>query len=131
MDLEQINVFDEEHLRYVIKNSNIVINTIGVLYEKNKKNSFKNIHVLLPRIISQLCNEYQIEKFIHLSALGIEQSPDSDYALSKLEGEKIILNNFNKSTIIRPSIIFSRDDKFTTKFMSINLEAYFSIAFWV
>ena len=119
LDLEQINMFDEENLRHVIKNSNIVINTIGVLYSKNKKNSFKNIHVLLPDIISKLCNEYKVEKLIHLSALGIEQSTDSDYALSKLEGEKVILNNFNKSIVIRPSIIFSRDDKFTTKFMSM------------
>jgi uncharacterized protein YbjT (DUF2867 family) len=50
--------------------------------------------------------------------LGIEQAKNSKYAISKLNGEISILNNFNNSTILRPSIIFSRDDKFTTKFMS-------------
>ena len=117
IDLEQINIFDEENLRYIIKNSNIIINTIGILYPQNKQNSFNYVHNVFPSLISKLCKEYKIEKFIHLSALGIEEVKNSEYAISKLNGETSILNNFNNSTILRPSIIFSRDDKFTTKFM--------------
>ena len=32
--------------------------------------------------------KYSLEKFVHLSALGIEESRDSQYANSKLNGEK-------------------------------------------
>ena len=39
--------------------------------------------------------------------------------MSKLDGEKRIKENFKKSIIIKPSIVYSVDDKFTTSFMSL------------
>ena len=33
IDLEKVNLFDEERLRTLIKNSDVVINLIGILYE--------------------------------------------------------------------------------------------------
>ena len=38
-------------------------------------------------MISNLCKKHKIDKFIHLSALGIENAKDSKYAISKLNGE--------------------------------------------
>ena len=70
-------------------------------------------------MLSKKANEFKLEKFIHLSALGIEDATDSKYALSKLDGEKRIKKNFDKSIIIKPSIVYSVDDKFSTKFMSL------------
>ena len=54
-----------------------------------------------------------------MSALGIEKALDSNYALSKVDGEKRVTKNFKNSIIIKPSIVYSVDDKFTTKFMSL------------
>ena len=101
----------------MVRKSKICINLIGILNEK--KNEFKLIHSDLPALLSKKANEFKLEKFIHLSALGIEKAKDSKYAESKLEGEKRIKKNFNKSIIIKPSIVYSVDDKFTTKFMSL------------
>ena len=56
---------------------------------------------------------------MHVSALGINEAKDSNYAKSKLEGEKNILNNFPLATILRPSIVYSVDDNFTTNFMTL------------
>ena len=36
-----------------------------------------------------------------------------------LDGEKNILNNFPLATILRPSIVYSVDDNFTTNFMTL------------
>ena len=71
---------------------------------------------MFPSILAKLCKEYNLKKFIHLSALGINDAVDSEYAKSKLQGEKEILNNFSLSTILRPSIVYSVDDNFTTTF---------------
>ena len=60
-------------------------------YYLKKKNQFKTIHTDLPNLLSQLANKYKLEKLIHLSALGIENAKDSNYALSKIEGEKKLL----------------------------------------
>ena len=51
--------------------------------------------------------------------MGINEATDSNYAKSKLEGEKNILNNFPLATILRPSIVYSVDDNFTTSFMTL------------
>ena len=87
--------------------------------KKKKGNTFKNIHSVFPSLLARLCKEYNLEHFIHLSALGINEAKSSYYALSKLEGEKNILNNFSKATILRPSIVYSSSDNFTTQFMTL------------
>ena len=84
-----------------------------------KKNEFKLIHTDFPNMLSKLAKTHQIKKFIHLSSLGIENAIDSKYAQSKLEGENTVRNNFSKSIILKPSIVYSVDDKFTTNFMSL------------
>ena len=119
IDIVEANIFDEKKIRNLFKNADICINLVGILYEEKRGNTFKNIHSLFPSILSKLCKEYNLKKFIHLSALGINEAQDSEYAKSKLDGEKNILNNFSLSTILRPSIVYSVDDKFTTNFMSL------------
>jgi NADH dehydrogenase len=89
------------------------------LFEERRGNTFKNIHIIFPTLLAKLCKEYNLEHFIHLSALGINEAIDSNYAQSKLEGEKNILKNFPLATILRPSIVYSVDDKFTTNFMTL------------
>jgi len=118
IDIVEANIYDEKKIRKLFENADICINLVGILYEK-KGNSFKNIHSIFPSILAKFCKEYNLEKFVHLSALGINEATDSLYANSKLEGEKNILNNFSLSTILRPSIVYSVDDKFTTNFMSL------------
>ena len=102
----------------LFNNADLCVNLVGILFEK-KKNNFTNIHVEFPKMISRLASKYKLEKFVHLSALGIENAKDSIYAQSKLKGENEILNNFNKSVIIRPSIVYSVDDNFTTQLMTL------------
>ena len=115
----EANIFEEEKIRELFKQSDICINLIGILFEKKRGNTFKNIHSIFPSLIAQLCKEYKLNHFIHLSALGINEAKDSNYAKSKLEGESNILKNFPLTTIIRPSIVYSVDDNFTTNFMTL------------
>ena len=96
------------------------------MYE-NKKNTFKNIHVNFPTMLAKKCSEYKLKQFIHISALGIEKALDSKYACSKLEGEKNIINYFPKSTILKPSIIFSVDDNFSCSFNIIKFTIFLYI----
>ena len=119
IDCVEINIFKEENLRNLIKQSDICINLIGILFEKGKINTFKNIHTNFPSLISQICSEYGVEQFIQLSALGIDLPKDSEYAKSKLAGEKNIKNNFPNATILRPSVVFSVDDQFSCSFMTL------------
>ena len=119
IEIIEANIFDEEKIRNLFKKADICINLIGILFEKKGGNTFKNIHTILPSLLAKLCKEYNLKHFIHLSALGINEAVDSDYAKSKLEGETNILKNFPLATILRPSVVYSVDDNFTTNFMTL------------
>ena len=119
IDIVELNIFNENKLKDLINRADVCINLVGILYEKNKGNTFENIHTIFPSLISKICKECNVKQFIQLSALGIENAVDSNYAQSKLEGEKNIKENFKHATILRPSVVYSADDKFTTKFMTL------------
>ena len=119
IDIIEANIFDEAKIRKLFVKTDICINLIGILYESGKGNTFKNIHSFFPSILAKLCKEYKVHQLIHLSALGINSAIDSEYAKSKLEGEASIQKNFPLSTILRPSVVFSVDDNFTTNFMTL------------
>ena len=119
IDIVEANIFDESKIRKLFTRTDICINLIGILYESGKGNTFKNIHSIFPSILAKLCKEYKVQQFIHLSALGINEAIDSEYARSKLEGEVNIQKNFPLATILRPSVVYSVDDNFTTNFMTL------------
>ena len=118
IDIVEANIFDEAKIKSLFERVDICINLIGILFEK-KKNSFKNIHTLFPSLLAKLSKQNNLKHLIHLSSLGINEATDSDYAITKLEGEKEILKNFSLSTILRPSVVYSVDDNFTTSFMTL------------
>ena len=104
IDIVEANIFDEAKIKSLFEKVDICVNLIGILYEK-KRNSFQKIHTIFPSLLAKLCKENNLKHLIHLSALGINEAKDSDYAKSKLEGEKEILKNFPLSTILRPSVV--------------------------
>ena len=127
LEVIEKNIFDQESLKKLIKGKDICINLIGILFEK-RNNTFQNIHVNFPSKISKICKENNLDQFIHISALGVDQAIDSKYAKSKLDGEKIINENFENATILRPSVVYSVDDNFTTNFMTmLNLLPFFPL----
>ena len=119
IDIVEANIFDEKKIRELFKKADICINLIGILFEKKRGNTFKNIHSVFPSLLAKLSKEYNLKHFIHISALVINEATDSEYAKSKLEGESKVLKNFPLATILRPSIVYSVDDNFTTNFMTL------------
>jgi len=118
IELFKTNIFDEEDLKIVLKNCDLAINLVGILYE-TRKQKFKEIHSHFPYLLSKLCNEMGIKKLVHLSALGVKEKNSSLYMQSKYEGEKNIKSTFAPSVILRPSVIFGPEDKFFNTFASI------------
>jgi NADH dehydrogenase len=106
-------------LKEAIKNSDIVINLIGILYE-TRKQKFYNIHSGIPEAISKICSESDVKKFIHVSAIGANESSKSLYQKSKYQGEVKALNNFKNTVIIRPSVVCGTEDNFTNLFSKLS-----------
>ena len=106
-------------LKEAIKNSDVVINLIGILYE-TRKQKFYNIHSRIPEAVSKICSESDLKKFIHVSAIGASETSKSLYQKSKYQGEMEALNNFKNTVIIRPSVVCGTEDNFTNLFSKLS-----------
>jgi len=118
IELFKINIFNPNDVKQILKNSDIAINLVGILYE-TRKQKFNQIHSQFPYLLSNLCNELGIKNLVHVSALGVKEKHVSQYMQSKLQGEKNIQDTFKSSVILRPSVVFGPEDKFFNTFASI------------
>lgn len=115
IEVLKFNPFDFSNLNEFIKSSEIVINCIGVLYEK-KNQKFDHAHHLFPKFLSSILDNGVTKKFIHISALGANKNSNSLYIKSKFQGEEAVMHNFKNSIIVRPSIVFGTNDSFFNLF---------------
>ena len=118
-DIGQIEVieFDINNLNQIenlVKNSDVVINLVGILYEKINL-SFELVHYLLPKKLANYC-ELNKKPFIHVSSLGSTYKTKSNYLISKKMGEEFIENNNTNHIIIRPSTVYGEEDNFINLF---------------
>ena len=118
IELFKTNIFNPEDVKQVLKNCNIAINLVGILYE-TRKQKFNQIHAQFPNLLSELCNELGVKKLVHVSALGVKEGHPSQYMQSKLQGEKNIQDTFKQSVILRPGIMFGPEDKFFNIFATL------------
>ena len=114
----------------LLKESDVVINLVGILHEK-KSLSFYSVHKDWVNKIAIAVKKNNISRFIHIGAIQSTKHAPSRYLKSKYEGEEEIKNILkNKSwTILRPSIVFGKDDIFINLFRK--MVTYLPIIFLV
>ncbi len=89
-----------------LKNIDLVINSVGILYHPNKKIIWA-VHYDTPRAIFDACVQVGIKKIIHISALAVDKST-VEYAKSKKAADDYLLTLPIKSVILRPSFVYGR-----------------------
>ena len=109
------DALDDEVLKSVIAPADYVINLVGILAPSGKQN-FDATQAVLPKRIASMAHTYNVQKIVHLSAIGADLKSKSAYARSKAEGERGLLRNFSPVTILRPSIVFGPGDGFFNRF---------------
>lgn len=102
----------------LINGSDAVVNCLGILHERGKRANFDHIHTQLPKWMAKACAELGIQRFIHISALGVDTA-QSAYAVTKLLGERAVHDFLPSATIIRPSVIFGAEDRFFNLFAKL------------
>ena len=104
----------EENLSVLIEKHQpqIVINLLGILNEDRKRGiTFRKVHVEYVKQIVDGSVKSNVEKIIHVSALGADINSKSMYAKTKAEGEKLIIDSGIDYLILRPSIVLGRGQK--------------------
>jgi NADH dehydrogenase len=114
----QTNVRNQASVERAVERADIVINLVGILYEQGAQ-SFGAIHVDAAERIAAAAKAAGAMQLVHMSALGADKEHASDYARSKAVGEEFAVKEFPGATVLRPSVIFGRDDDFFNRFAQI------------
>ncbi len=102
-----------------LEGSDVVINLIGLLFEKGK-NTFQSTHVETAARIARIARSEGVKHYIHLSALGADAQAKSSYARTKALGEEAVRAFFPDAVILRPSVVFGPRDSFLFRFMELS-----------
>ena len=124
MNIIEGDINNKKLIEKIVKQSDIVINLVGILYEK-RHGDFARIHAQFPETLAILAKKYNLKQLIHLSALGVNINTNSSYASSKLSGENAIKENFSNYVILRPSVVFGHEDNFVNQFARMALYSPF------
>lgn len=112
------NIRNKNSIAAVIRDSDAVINLIGILYKRGPQN-FDSIHIDGPLTIASAASACGVKRFIHMSALGADVNSESEYARSKAFGERAVKDAFPGCTVLRPSIVFGPEDDFFNRFAAL------------
>jgi NADH dehydrogenase len=109
------NVRDDASVRAAVAGSEVVVNLVGVLYERGRQ-SFDEVHVRGAERVARAAAAAGAERLFHVSAIGADTRSPSAYARSKARGEVRVREAFPAATILRPSIVFGPEDEFFNRF---------------
>ena len=97
-----------------VDGANAVINLVGIF-----KGDLDRIHVEGARLAAKAAAATAAASFVQVSAIGADPASASDYGRTKGLGEQAVRAAFPTATIIRPSVVFGAEDKFTNRFASM------------
>lgn len=117
--LIKINIADQKAIKSCCIGSDIIINLLGILFEK-RNSTFEKIHIEVARNIAENAAKERVERLLHMSALTPASHANSKYAKTKIIGEEAILKAYPDATIFRPSLVFGPHDHFFNTFAEMS-----------
>lgn len=94
-----------------VEGADAVVNLVGVMGGK-----MQAVHVEGARAVAEAARAAGVAALAHVSAIGADANGQAAYARSKGEGEAAVRQAFPNATILRPSIVFGREDQFVNRF---------------
>jgi|UPI000363427F NADH dehydrogenase len=110
----QVDICTGKGLDAALAGVDCVINLVGVLFERGRY-TFSEAHVEGTKRVINACKQAGITRYIHMSALGVDGNHSSDYGRTKHAAEQAVRDSGLDWTIMRPSVIFGREDDFFNK----------------
>ena len=121
VDLVQADVHDPQAMAQLLQGADALVHLVAILHGDD--DAFDRVHVQLPRSLAAACAQAGVRRVVHVSALGVGLQAPSSYLRSKAAGEGVwqqALAAGGDLTILRPSVIFGADDRFTNLFARLS-----------
>ena len=106
------DVGNAESIANALAGADAVVNLAGTF----KASDFQRIHVDGPRIVGEAATRAGVTAFVQISAIGAAQASPAAYGRTKWEGEQAARAAYPQATILRPSVLFGREDAFVNRF---------------
>ncbi len=108
---------DDAALAAALDGARAAVNLVGILHE-SRREPFEKVHVDLPRRLAGACARAGVRRLVHMSALHASRDGPSRYLRTRGLGEEAVreAGGSLRATILRPSVIFGRDDSFLNLF---------------
>lgn len=100
-----------ESVARAVAGADAVVNLVGIL-----KGDFQAFHVDGARHVAEACAAAGVATLVHMSAIGADPASRSAYGRSKGAGEAAVRAAVPGAIILRPSIVFGREDQFVNRF---------------
>lgn len=97
-----------------VAGADAVVNLVAVL-----KGDMDGINHKGAANVARAAAEAGVRSLVHISAIGSDAQSQSAYGRSKGQGEQAVRAAFPGATLIRPSILFGREDQFTNRFANL------------
>jgi NADH dehydrogenase len=94
-----------------VAGADVVVNLVGVM-----GGAMDRVHVDGARTVAEAAAQAGAGALVHVSAIGADPASDAVYGRTKGEGEAAVRDAFAGATILRPSIVFGREDMFVNRF---------------
>lgn len=101
----------EESIGAALQDSDYVVNLVGAF-----SGDLEELMGEAPAAIARHASKAGVAALVHVSAIGADSASSVAYARSKALGEQNVLDAFPRASIMRPSIVFGRDDNFLNMF---------------
>ncbi|WP_230483855.1 complex I NDUFA9 subunit family protein [Sphingomonas sp. Leaf21] len=106
-----VDIARPETVARAVEGADAVVNLVGVM-----GGNMQRIHVDGARSVAEAARKAGVEALVHVSAIGADEQGAAAYARSKGQGEAAVRQAFPNATILRPSIVFGREDQFVNRF---------------
>ena len=113
----QANVRYPASVDAAVRDADVVINLIGVLFERGAQR-FATVHTRGAETIASAAAAHGAG-MVQMSAIGANPDSTSAYARTKAAGEQAVLAAVPTATIIRPSVQFGPEDDFFNRFAAL------------
>jgi NADH dehydrogenase len=111
---------DDAGLARALDGMDAVVNLVGILHQ-SRRESFEKVHAELPARLARACRAAGVRHLVHVSALHADPGGPSEYLRSRGRGEAALRTEGAglAITVLKPSVIFGRDDSFLNLFAGL------------
>jgi uncharacterized protein YbjT (DUF2867 family) len=117
IDIVYGDVRDPASLRSAMRGATAAVNLAGILTATPQ--IFDAVHARGAELAARAAAEAGAGRFVHVSAIGADRESPAAYARSKAAGEAAVRAAFPAATIVRPSVVFGREDAFLNRFAGL------------